>query len=75
MIVDLFKNKIEQMKKILLKMIEMLKANLKKKSKIHLNWFEHWIESKADFKQSKNKTLINQLKQKHTQVWWKRQRK
>ena len=30
MIVDLFKNKIKQIKKILLKMIEMLKANLKK---------------------------------------------
>ena len=37
-IVDLFKSEIEQIKKILLKMIEMLKMNLKKKtSKINRN--------------------------------------
>ena len=33
MIVDLFKNKIEQRKKVLLKMIEMLKTNLKENVK------------------------------------------
>ena len=37
MIVDLIKNKIEQIKKILLKMIEMLKVDLKKTSKICRN--------------------------------------
>ena len=37
-IVDLFENKIERMKKFLLKVIEILKANLKKKpSKIYRN--------------------------------------
>ena len=71
MIVDLFKNKIEQRKDILLKVIEMLKANLKKNvensSKLirTLNRIESKLQTieKQNVNQSiKTKTYANVMK-------------
>ena len=68
MIVDLMKNEIEQIKEILLRMIEMLKVDLKEnvESSSKLIRTLNRIENK--FQTIEKKKLISQLKRKRMQM-------